>query len=87
MVRKPSTLKKVTKKFSLVHVGMEPSKPSKQDGPTPQHFHTIPKSCVILAIMPYISCVHSCVHRRVVEGNGLGIGMGVYIVHGEKFVL
>ena len=45
---------------------MEPSQNQpKEVGTTPQHFHTISTSCVILP------CV-SCVHMRVIEGSGLG---------------
>ena len=50
-------------------------------GMTPQQFHTIPTSC---AILPTMFVFVSCVHRRVVEGSGMGsAGCGVHVdVHG-----
>ena len=58
------------KKFSEgkhAHVGMEASKTNQTrwDSMTPQHFHTIPKSCAILPPLTMHVFV-SCVQRRVV---------------------
>ena len=44
-------------------------------GITSHQFHTIPAPC---AILPTVLCV-SCVHRKVVEGSGIGsAGCGVH---------
>ena len=37
-------------------------------GLIPQYFHNIPTPCAILPTMPCVCCVH----RRVVEGSGVG---------------
>ena len=52
-------------------------------GMTPQYFHTIPTSGAILPAICFVFV--SCVHRRVVEGSGVGsAGCGVHVdVHGE----
>ena len=53
---------------------------------TPQHFHTIPTSCVILPPLTQICFVFvSCVQRRVVEGSGVSRGECVvhFDVHGK----
>ena len=51
-------------KTSTCRDGTLKNQPNKM-GTTPQHFHTIPTSCASLP------CVSS-VHRRVIEGSGLG---------------
>ena len=58
-----------------MHVqGWKPQKPTKLDGKSPQHFHTILTSCAILLPLTQIYFVFvSCVQRRVVEGNGVGV--------------
>ena len=53
---------------------------------TPQHFHTILTFCEILLPLTQICFVFmSCVHRRVVEGSGVGsAGCVVHVnVHGD----
>ena len=77
---------KVTKMFSeqkQAHVsdGTIKHQPNKM-GMTPQYLHTIPTSCAILSTMPCVCCVH----RRVVEGSGVGsAGCVVHVdVHRES---
>ena len=74
------------KKFSegkQAHVGMEASKTNQTrwESMTPQHFHTIPTSCAISPPLTQICYVFaSCVQRRVVEGSGVGIVVGVWCI-------
>ena len=60
---------------------------SNKMGMTQQYFHTISTTCAILPTMPCVCCVH----RRVLEGSGVGSAGCVYVVHvdvhGELVVL
>ena len=61
-------------KTSACRDGTLKNQPNKM-GTTPQHFHTIPTSC---AILPCAS--GNSVHRRVIEGSGLGTaGCAVHV--------
>ena len=54
-------------------------------GLTPQYFNTIPIPCAILPTMPYFCCVH----RRIMEGSGVGsAGCVVHVdMHAEWVAL
>ena len=71
-------------KTSVCRYGTLKTQPNKI-GTTPQYFHTIPTSCAILLTIPCICCVH----RRVVEGSGVGsAGCVVHVdMYGEWVVV